>query len=34
MLNGYGPTPPFAVWAGGAYGFGTVVGAGPEVGVA
>src|SRR5579875_2410540 len=34
MLNGYGPTPPFSRWIGGTYGLGSVVGAGPEVGVA
>ncbi len=34
MLNGYGPCPALVIWMGGAYGFVTVVGAGPEVGVA
>src|SRR5262249_37661319 len=34
MLTGYGPCPLFSCWMVGTYGFGTVVGAGPEVGVA
>src|SRR5579875_2482711 len=34
ILIGDGPFPPFSRWIGGTYGMGSVVGAGPEVGVA